>query len=67
MTGGQIASVIFLVVVIAFGAYLDVPRILNTPAGIVHGAANVDVAVRIPLATRRVRSNRQISGFFHGA
>jgi uncharacterized membrane protein (UPF0182 family) len=25
-----------------------VPRILNTPAGIVHGAANVDVAVRIP-------------------
>jgi uncharacterized protein len=35
-------------VVLAFGAYLDVPRILNTPAGIVHGAANVDVAVRIP-------------------
>jgi DNA-binding MarR family transcriptional regulator len=26
-----------------------------------------DDAVRIPLATRRVRSNRQISGFFHGA
>ena len=24
------------------------PRILNTPAGIIHGAANVDVAVRIP-------------------
>ena len=35
-------------VVLAFAAYLDVPRILNTPAGIVHGAANVDVAVRIP-------------------
>ena len=26
-----------------------------------------DDAVRIPLATRRVRSNRQIPGFFHGA
>jgi uncharacterized membrane protein (UPF0182 family) len=35
-------------VVFAFSAYLDVPRILNTPAGIIHGAANVDVAVRIP-------------------
>jgi hypothetical protein len=26
-----------------------VPRILNTPAGIIHSAANVDVAVRIPV------------------
>ena len=34
--------------VLAFGAYLDVPRLLTTPAGIIHGAANVDVAVRIP-------------------
>ena len=37
-----------LLVVFAFAAYLDVPQILNTPAGIIHGAANVDVAVRIP-------------------
>ena len=37
-----------LLLVLAFGAYLDVPRLLITPAGIVHGAANVDVAVRIP-------------------
>ena len=37
-----------LLLVLAFGAYLDVPRLLTTPAGIVHGAANVDVAFRIP-------------------
>jgi len=37
-----------LLLVLAFSAYLDVPRLLITPAGIVHGAANVDVAVRIP-------------------
>ena len=37
-----------LFVVLAFGAYLDVPRLLTTPAGIIHGASNVDVAVRIP-------------------
>jgi uncharacterized membrane protein (UPF0182 family) len=37
-----------LLITCAFSAYLDVPRILNTPAGIIHGAANVDVAVRIP-------------------
>ena len=38
-----------LLLVLAFEAYLDVPRLLTTPAGIVHGAANVDVAVRIPV------------------
>ncbi len=37
-----------LLAVLAIEAYLSVPRILNTPAGIIHGAANVDVAVRIP-------------------
>ena len=37
-----------LLLVLAFGAYLDVPRLLTTPAGIIHGAANVDVAIRIP-------------------
>ncbi len=42
------AVVALLLVVLAFSAYLDVPRILNTPAGIIHGAANVDVAVRMP-------------------
>ena len=34
--------------VLAFGAYLDVPRLLTTSAGIVHGVANVDLAIRIP-------------------
>jgi uncharacterized membrane protein (UPF0182 family) len=33
---------------LAFGAYLDVPELLVRPAGIVHGVANVDAAVRIP-------------------
>jgi uncharacterized membrane protein (UPF0182 family) len=33
---------------LAFGAYLDVPELLIRPAGIVHGVANVDDAVRIP-------------------
>jgi uncharacterized membrane protein (UPF0182 family) len=37
-----------LLLVLAFDAYLAVPRLLTTPAGIVHGIANVDVAVRIP-------------------
>ena len=37
-----------MLLVLAFGAYLDVPRLLTTPAGIVHGVANVDVAVTIP-------------------
>ena len=37
-----------LFALLAVEAYLSVPRILNTPAGIVHGAANVDVAVRMP-------------------
>jgi uncharacterized membrane protein (UPF0182 family) len=38
----------FLFVGLAFGAYLDVPELLIRPAGIVHGVANVDAAVRIP-------------------
>jgi uncharacterized membrane protein (UPF0182 family) len=37
-----------LLLVLAFGAYLDVPRLLTTPGGIVHGVSNVDVAIRIP-------------------
>lgn len=41
-----LASLLFLV--LAFDAYLDVPKLLTTRAGIIHGAANVDVAVRIP-------------------
>jgi uncharacterized membrane protein (UPF0182 family) len=35
-------------VVLAFGAYLDVPELLFSPAGILHGVANADDAVRIP-------------------
>jgi uncharacterized protein len=38
-----------LLFVLAFGAYLDVPRVLTTPAGIVFGASNADVAIRIPV------------------
>ena len=33
----------------AWAAYLDMPRLLTTPAGIVHGASYVDVAVRLPV------------------
>ena len=36
-----------MLLVLAFGAYLDVPRLLTTQA-VIHGAANVDVAFRIP-------------------
>jgi uncharacterized membrane protein (UPF0182 family) len=41
-----LAAALFLV--LAFGAYLDVPRLLTTPGGIVHGVSNVDLAIRIP-------------------
>jgi uncharacterized membrane protein (UPF0182 family) len=41
-----LAACVFLL--LAFGAYLDVPELLVRPAGIVHGVANVDAAVRIP-------------------
>jgi uncharacterized membrane protein (UPF0182 family) len=34
--------------VLAFGAYLDVPRLLTTPGGIVHGVSNVDLVIGIP-------------------
>ena len=38
-----------LFVLLACGAYLDVPRILTTPAGIIDGASYVDIALRIPV------------------
>jgi uncharacterized membrane protein (UPF0182 family) len=41
-----LAGVCFLV--LGFAAYLDVPQVLHSPGGVVHGATNVDVAVRIP-------------------
>jgi len=44
---GLIVAGLFLL--LAWGAYLDVPRLLTTPAGIVHGAAYVDVVLRAPL------------------
>jgi uncharacterized membrane protein (UPF0182 family) len=34
--------------VLGFAAYLDVPQVLHSPGGVIHGATNVDVAVRIP-------------------
>jgi uncharacterized membrane protein (UPF0182 family) len=38
-----------LLLLLAFGAYLDIPNMLVRPAGIVHGVANVDAAIRIPV------------------
>ena len=42
-----LGAAIFLL--FAWAAYLDQPRLLTTPAGIVHGASYVDVAVRLPV------------------
>jgi uncharacterized protein len=42
-----IGALCFLV--LAFGAYVDVPQVLHSPGGVIHGATNVDVAVRIPV------------------
>ena len=42
----MLIAVIF--VVLAAGAYLDIPRTLTTPAGIVHGVSYADQAVRLP-------------------
>ena len=44
---GLIVAGLFLL--LAWGAYLDVPRLLTTPSGIIHGASYVDVAVRAPV------------------
>ena len=44
---GLVIAVLFLL--LAWGAYLDVPRILTSPAGIIHGASYVDIALRIPV------------------
>ena len=42
----MLISIIF--VLLAIGAYLDMPRTLLTPAGIVHGVSYTDDAVRLP-------------------
>ena len=42
---GLIAAGLFLL--LAWAAYLDVPRMLTTPAGIIHGASYVDVGLRV--------------------
>ena len=44
---GLIVAGLFLL--LAWGAYLDLPRLLTTPGGIVHGASYVDVVVRVPM------------------
>ena len=36
-------------VLLAWGAYLDVPRVLTTSAGTVYGASYVDVMLRVPV------------------
>ena len=41
-----LAAGVFLV--LSLGAYLDMPRLLTTPAGIIHGVSNADAVVRIP-------------------
>ena len=42
---GLIVAGLFLL--LAWGAYLDVPRMLTTPAGLIHGASYVDVVLRV--------------------
>ena len=42
---GLIVAGLFLL--LAWGAYLGVPRLLTTPGGIIYGASYVDVAVRV--------------------
>jgi uncharacterized membrane protein (UPF0182 family) len=37
-----------LLLVLAFSAYLEIPSLLHSPAGIIHGATNVDVTIGIP-------------------
>jgi len=37
-----------LFVLLAFSAYLDIPRLLLMPSGIIHGISYVDVAARLP-------------------
>ena len=44
---GLIVGGLFLL--LAWGAYLDVPRLLTTPSGIIHGASYVDVVLRVPV------------------
>jgi uncharacterized membrane protein (UPF0182 family) len=41
-----LAAALFLM--LAFGAYLAVPQLLTSTAGIIHGVTNVDAVVRIP-------------------
>ena len=44
---GLLLAVFF--VLLACGAYLDVPRLLTTPGGVVHGASYVDAVMRVPI------------------
>ena len=44
---GLIVAGVF--VLLAWGAYLDIPRVLTTPAGTVYGASYVDVMLRVPV------------------
>ena len=44
---GLIIAGLFLL--FAWGAYLDIPRVLTTPAGTVYGASYVDVMLRVPV------------------
>jgi uncharacterized protein len=37
-----------LFLALAVGAFLDVPSMLHSPGEVIHGATNVDVAIRIP-------------------
>ena len=38
-----------LFLILAFRAWLDIPELLTSPSGIVHGASYVDVSARIPV------------------
>ena len=46
----HLATLIALIfLLLAAGAYLDMPRMLTTPGGIVHGAGYTDIAIRLPV------------------
>ncbi|MBQ91574.1 MAG: membrane protein [Acidimicrobiaceae bacterium] len=44
---GLLVAAFFLM--LAWGEYLNVPRLLTTPGGVVHGASYVDAVMRVPI------------------
>ena len=44
---GLLVAILF--VLVAWGDYLNIPRLLTTPGGVVHGASYVDAVLRVPV------------------